>query len=84
MSFTVYILHSAILDKFYIGCTSDIPLERLRKHLSDHKGFTSRAKDWMIVYTEVFSEKKEALNREKEIKNWQSKSRIQVLIKAYK
>ena len=40
-----YILYSKSIDHFYIGHTGEDPHERLRKHLSDHKGFTSRAKD---------------------------------------
>jgi putative endonuclease len=43
---TFYILHSDQLDKFYIGATDADLTERLRKHLSDHKGFTGKAKDW--------------------------------------
>mgnify|MGYP003392525960 CR=1 FL=1 len=53
-----YILYSKSIDHFYIGHTGEDPHERLRKHLSDHKGFTSRAKDWIIVYSETFPDKK--------------------------
>ena len=42
--------------------------ERLRRHLSDHKGFTARTKDWQIVYQELFTNKSVAIMREKEIK----------------
>jgi putative endonuclease len=38
-------LKSLSLGKFYIGHTGDDINERLRRHLSDHKGFTSSAKD---------------------------------------
>jgi putative endonuclease len=44
-----YILHSIQLDKFYIGHTCDALKERLRKHISSHSGFTSKAKDWYIM-----------------------------------
>ncbi|MEW7307474.1 GIY-YIG nuclease family protein, partial [Elizabethkingia anophelis] len=56
--------------------------ERLRKHLSNHKGFTSRAKDWMIVYYEAFNDKSSAYKREREIKAWKSKKKIEQLIKS--
>jgi putative endonuclease len=59
----LYILYSASLDLYYIG-SSENPQERLRKHLANHKGFTSRAKDWTICYTESFDRKTEALKRE--------------------
>jgi putative endonuclease len=41
----VYLLFSETLDKFYIGHTEMLPEERLRKHLTNHGGFTSKAKD---------------------------------------
>ncbi len=77
---TVYILYSDMLDKYYIGCTADALEQRLRKHLYDHKGFTARAKDWIIAYHELFENKSDALKREKEIKSWKSKNRIKELI----
>ena len=68
--FYLYILHSASADKFYVGYTGDDPNERVRKHNSNHKGFTGFARDWAIVYTELFESKAEAIAREKQIKNW--------------
>jgi putative endonuclease len=76
----IYILHSKILKKFYIGHTAESLEERLRKHLSDHSGFTSKAKDWRIVYFEEFETKSLAYKRELEIKKWKSARRIQKLI----
>lgn len=67
MSYFVYILYSKSLDLYYIGF-SENPEKRLKKHLANHKGFTAKAKDWFICYTEPFSEKKEALKREKQLK----------------
>jgi putative endonuclease len=48
--------------------------------LTDHKGFTSKAKDWTIVYSEEFPTKSGAYFREKEIKSWKSKIKIEKLI----
>jgi len=79
MMYFVYILYSAELDHYYIGC-SDNPEERLRKHLFNHKGFTSKAKDWFICLTEGFETKTEALNRERQLKNWKNKTRLKQLI----
>ena len=56
--------------------------ERLKKHLSNHKGYTSKTKDWIVVYTEIFETKTEALNRESQIKNWKSKVMIEKLIRS--
>lgn len=77
---TVYILFSDSIQKYYIGYTGEDPKERLAKHLANHRGFTARAKDWKIVYTEVFASKAEALQREKQIKHWKSNVRITELI----
>jgi putative endonuclease len=78
--YTVYILYSLLGDKYYIGCTGENIEERIRKHLSNHKGFTSHFKDWELVYSEIFENKSDAYSREKEIKSWKSKLRISRLI----
>ncbi|KEO72818.1 GIY-YIG nuclease family protein [Anditalea andensis] len=80
MAALLYILHSIMLDKYYIGHTSEPIDERLRKHLTSHSGFTSKAKDWKVVYTEEFFDKSQAYRREVQIKGWKSKRRIQELI----
>ena len=77
--YTVYILYSHRLDTYYIGVTTDVQ-GRLRRHLSSRKGFTSRAKDWIVMYTESYKEKNQAYAREKEIKKWKSRRVIQHLI----
>jgi putative endonuclease len=79
MKFYIYILHSKTLDRFYIGSTQDIE-KRIQKHLSNHKGYTSKAKDWVLVYKETFKSWDEALLRERKIKNWKSKVMIKKLI----
>ena len=64
-----------------MGSTSGLE-GRLHKHLSNHKEFTGRAKDWGVVYKEVFEEKKQAQSREKQIKSWKSRKVIERLISA--
>ena len=61
-----YILYSDKLDKYYIGHTSDLQ-ERLRRHNSNHKGFTVKGNDWVVVYTEIYTSKKLAYAREREV-----------------
>ena len=76
MDFLVYILYSPSLNKFYIGYTSG-PIElRLRKHLAHHKGFTGKRVDWELKYTEPYKTKQEAMQREKQIKDWKSRKKI--------
>jgi len=78
---SVYILFSEELNKYYIGSTTVSIEDRLKKHLSNHKGFTGRAKDWLLVYSEEYSDKQDALIREKQIKSWKSKPMTENLIK---
>ncbi|MBU1010526.1 MAG: GIY-YIG nuclease family protein [Bacteroidetes bacterium] len=79
MAFT-YILFSDSLNKFYIGSTVDSIEVRLRKHLSNHKGFSAKAKDWRVVYLEHADNKAAAAKREREIKKWKSRKMIEKLI----
>ena len=80
--FHAYILYSASLDKYYIGyCGNDLE-KRLKNHLSNHSGFTANAKDWKIVLNETFDSKKEAMDRERQIKKWKSRKMIEALIAA--
>ncbi len=74
-----YILHSLQLDKYYVGHTSNIE-ERILKHNSNHKGFTGKADDWKLVYSEKFSDKSTAYKRERQVKNWENRKRIEKLI----
>ena len=83
MKCSVYILYSLLLDRYYIGHTCEDIAMRLKKHLMNHKGFTSKAKDWKVVYTESYDTKREAIQREKQIKNWKSRKKIVELIKNY-
>ena len=68
------------MDKFYVGSTSDTLIERIRRHNSIHTGFTGRANDWKLVYEENFDDKTMAIRREREIKSWKSRKRIELLI----
>ena len=76
----LYILYSPNLDKYYIGSTSISIDERIQKHLSNHDGFTSKAKDWILVYQEVYPELSVARSRELQIKKWKSRKAITKLI----
>ena len=79
--FSVYIIYSQKLDKYYIGFSSDIE-KRLRKHNANSKGFTNNGKPWILTYSESFESKNEALAREKQLKNWKNRERLMSLIKA--
>jgi putative endonuclease len=80
MPFHVYILYSSSRDRYYIGHTGDALTERLRKHNTHHKGFTGKIGDWILKYAEQFTNKEEACARERELKLWKSRKRIEALM----
>ena len=75
LMYSVYILYSNNLDKFYIGFSANLP-DRILKHNRSRKGFTSTGKPWLLIYSEVFLTKKEAMAREKQLKNWKNPERL--------
>ena len=77
--YKLYILHSESINRYYIGVASDVN-ERLKRHLSNHGGYTSKAKDWKVVHLEEYPSKIEALAREKQLKKWKSAVRIKEMI----
>ena len=82
LMYTVYILYSMSLDRYYIGYTGELIASRLRKHLSNHKGFTGKQTDWLLVYSEEFGNKTAAMQRERQIKSWKSRAAIEKLIRS--
>lgn len=78
--YKTYILYSILIDKYYIGYTGDDISERLRKHNSNHKGYTGQTDDWEVKYTRDFSSKEEAYAFERRIKSWKSRKMIEKLL----
>jgi putative endonuclease len=79
-SFYVYILRStsAVL---YIGITSN-----LTKRLYEHKnklvdGFTSKYNVDKLVFYEIYEDAESAILREKQLKNWNRKKKIELIAK---
>ena len=75
-----YILYSAAADKYYVGHTTELIDKRLRKHNSNHKGFTGKFSDWSVAYTELYESKQDAYRREIQVKKWKSRKKIETLI----
>ena len=65
----VYVLYSRVYEKIYIGMTSDL-VSRFRWHNAlSRKGWTVRYRPWELVHVEVFTEKRDALRRERALKS---------------
>jgi putative endonuclease len=77
--YTLYILHSKTVDRYYVGYTNDL-VRRLSEHNRIKGKFTDRGIPWVLVYSECFSFKKEAMDREKYIKSRKSRKFITDLI----
>jgi putative endonuclease len=77
--FFTYILYSATINKYYVGQTDNIE-NRLRSHHSGISPYTKIANDWQLVYSESFQTRKEAIQRENEIKRKKSRLYIERLI----
>ncbi len=80
--FTVYVLYSKGYNKIYIGFTSN-PEQRLLSHNElGKKGWTIKFRPWQLIYKEEYSEKSDAMQREKQLKTATGRNFIWLIIKA--
>ncbi len=80
MNYIVYILQSEVDNSFYIGYTSNVE-KRLEEHNNGKSYYTKRKIPWKTVYREIFKTKRDAIIREKQLKNKKSHRFIESLIK---
>ena len=70
MNYYVYILANKTNSTVYIGVTSDL-MRRLWEHRNDRiEGFTKTYHVHKLVYYESFSDVRDAIAREKQLKGW--------------
>jgi putative endonuclease len=75
----VYILASKPHGTLYIGVTSD-PIARLYQHRNNQvKGFTARYGVHILVRFEQFATMHEAISREKQLKRWHRRWKINLI-----
>jgi putative endonuclease len=79
--FTVYILYSIKYHKIYIGFTSDIEKRILSHNELATKGYTIKYRPWVIVFTEKYETKSDAMRREKQLKGAKGREFIWEIIK---
>ena len=77
--FTVYILFSSSIDKYYVGYTNDLE-RRLTEHNRKKGKYTDGGIPWRLVHQEEYESKIEAMNREKFIKSQKSRQYILSII----
>ncbi len=83
MDYSVYVLYSKTLDRFYIGQTQDLN-ERLLLHADKQfeDSFTSRAIDWELFHTIICKSRVQAIQIEGHIKKMKSRKYL-LDLKAY-
>ena len=64
MEYTVYFLKSKKDEKYYIGCTSKEPLERLEEHNKGMVKSTKHRRPFTLVHVEKFHDKNTAFKHE--------------------
>lgn len=80
--YVVYAIYNRLLDKVYIGQTSDID-KRIDEHnLHTFAGFTSRFEGkWELIFKESIATRSEALKREKQLKSYRGREFIKTHIR---
>jgi putative endonuclease len=77
----IYILTNQYNTVFYVGVTNNL-IRRVYEHKNKLvKGFTSKYNINKLVYYEVFSDVREAIYREKQIKSWSRNKKIEMIEK---
>ena len=77
----VYIMTNYLNSTFYIGVTNNL-LRRVVEHKQKvNEGFTSKYNLNKLVYFELTSSIEDALNREKQLKNWKRNWKIDLIKK---
>ena len=80
--FCVYILASKRNGTLYVGITSDL-VKRIWQHKNDEAdGFTKKYRIHTLVWFEQHENAESAITREKQIKEWQRKWKLDLIEKS--
>lgn len=72
----IYIIKHTITKNIYIGITQNLK-RRLEEHNKNYQKATSRKEgEWKLIYAEIYRSKKDALLREKKLKQHGSTKRF--------
>jgi len=75
MSYTVYILYSLSVDRYYVGQSANLE-NQLKRHNQGKSKHTKSGIPWTLKYKEAFASRSEAMAREKEIKGSESRAQL--------
>jgi len=77
----IYIMANKPKGVLYIGVTSNL-VNRAYQHKNNLiAGFTSQYNLYFLVYYEIFDNIREAITREKQLKNWKRQWKIELIEK---
>ena len=75
----VYIIKSLKNGKYYIGQTNNIE-RRLKDHNRGKDHSSKIGMPWILVLKEIFESRKEAVNRERYLKSFKKRDKLEKLI----
>jgi putative endonuclease len=80
-TYYIYILASKKNGTLYIGVTSNLK-QRIYQHKHhNNKGFTQKYNVNLLVYFEIYSDVRDAISREKQLKWWKREWKIDLIEK---
>lgn len=81
LTYSVYIVSNFARTVFYIGVTNNLQT-RTREHRNNEGGaFTSKYKCHYLMYYEDYADIRNAIAREKQLKNWLREWKIELIRK---
>ena len=80
MPYYTYILQSDKDGSYYIGSTQDLDA-RVKRHNQGRSKYTRSKRPWILVYSETYPKRAEALLWKRIIKNRKSRSYINKLVR---
>ena len=77
----VYILTNKFNDVFYVGVTNSIVKSSFEHRVGLLEGFTKKYRIKKLIYVEEYNNIREAIAREKQLKNWHRNWKISLIKK---
>jgi len=79
--FFVYVLRSGVTGRLYVGSTQDVQ-DRLRRHNEGRSKATRHGAPWVLLHTEAFATRAEAVRREGYYKTGHGRTELQAILAA--
>ena len=80
MIYSVYVLQSEMDHSYYIGQSANYK-SRVWEHNHGNTNYTKKKRPWVLVYTEEYKTRGEAVKRERYLKRIKNKKYLEKIIK---